>query len=408
MVGVEGDGMRILMVNNTNPAGARTGGHRRVEEVLLGLSRHHEVTFCTVADRTPASDEVDPRWADIDVRLAPAPGAVTRLVRRASWVGQRVPYHVALYRSADLSGNVAGLLERRTYDLVYVHFLRSLQYVPASCPLPIVLDQHNVDRQIWETRARHAEGVVEPLVARLNHRRTVRYEEAMEARVSAWVSVSEEDARATRTYSSKPVFVAPNGVDTEVFRPQEAPEGDEDRDTLGFLGSMDLEQNVAGVRFLVEDVLPRVTVRRPVRLLVIGRNPSPEIRNLRTPDWCTLEVTGTVDSVPEWLARIDVFCGSVLWGGGTKLKMLESMAMGLPIVATEHAAQGLAATHERHLLVAGNAEEYAAALDRLLRDGEARREMGKRARALVEEHYRWEAITDRLSGDLVELAGGRR
>jgi len=197
-----------------------------------------------------------------------------------------------------------------------------------------------------------------------------------------------------------PSMVLSNGVDLEAFRP--APDAAEP-DHLVFTGVMDYHPNVDACVWFAEEILPLVRERRPdVRFSIVGSHPAPEVRRLgRLPG---VTVTGSVPETRDWLRRAMVAVAPLRIARGIQNKVLEAMAMGLPVVGTTSATQGVAGRSGRDYRVADDPRAFADAVVRLLAEPAAARELGRRARAFVEERYSWEAALAPLDALLDRLA----
>jgi len=325
---------------------------------------------------------------------------------------QSDPYHAQLYRSSVVAAAVAEQLRRDNIDLIYCHFLYSAQYLPRSVGVPVCVDPHNVDREYWSSKVAAARGL-RRLVTVLNRNRVCRYERKLLDRFQAYVCVSNDDRRITQEYASPPVphvLTAPNGVDARAFAPAAKPPPDATTPlTLGFLGSLDVPMNVASVRRFYGQVWPHLCqalAPRQTRLLLIGRNPDPSLIRLTRGDPGVV-YSGTVPDVRPWLAQLDIFVAPLVEGAGTKLKTLEAMAMGLPVVGTPLAFLGLGGESGRHFHCAGDDRAFVAAIADLAASPARRQQMGTAARAYVETRFSWDCITDRLAHDLSRCFGLR-
>jgi glycosyltransferase involved in cell wall biosynthesis len=183
-------------------------------------------------------------------------------------------------------------------------------------------------------------------------------------------------------------MVLRNGVDLEHYRP--APEQAEPGH-LVFTGVMDYFPNIDGCVHFVREVLPRVRSEFPdARFTIVGSRPTPEV--LRLAETPGVTVTGFVDDTRDWLRRAAVSVAPLRIARGIQNKVLEAMAMGLPVVGTTPATQGVEANAGRDLVVADEPAEQAHAVRALLRDPERARRMGAAARSFVETTYDWEVV----------------
>jgi len=148
------------------------------------------------------------------------------------------------------------------------------------------------------------------------------------------------------------------------------------------------------VRYFCREVLPRLQRAQPVRFRIVGAYPPEVVRRLG--DLPGVEVTGQVDEIGPCYRTAAVFVAPVLQGSGTRLKILEAMASGCPVVSTTIGAEGLGAVHEREILLADTPDDMAAAIARLMREPELAMRLAQAARAFVVAHYDWDGIAARL------------
>ena len=208
-----------------------------------------------------------------------------------------------------------------------------------------------------------------------------------------------------------PISVLPNGVDLNYFKPMEVPR---DPATLVLSGKMSYHANVAAARYLVRDIMPRVWAQRPdVKLYIVGKDPPKEITKLKSPIFnlqspisnfesaiCNpkseIVITGHVPDIRPYLTQATIAVCPVLYSAGIQNKVLEAMAMGIPVVATPQSCAALEVTNRENILIAEEAEEFAQRVLELLDDEGLRERMGRNARRYAEQHHDWRDVAQRL------------
>lgn len=284
---------------------------------------------------------------------------------------------------------------REPWDVVHVEHLRGAGFAREVPPDRLVFDAVDSITRLFEQAQAMAPGRLTRWVARLELRRTRRFEAGWLSAFLRIVVTSEEDATALRRLAPNGpamLTVIPNGVDLEFFRPQAVPR---DPATLIFTGKMSYHANVAAALDLIREIMPRIWAHRPeVRLWIVGRNPPSRLRQAaRDP---RVEIIGTVPDLRPYLARATLAVCPMRYAVGIQNKVLEAMAMGTPVVATPPVQGGLRAVPGRDLVIAAGAEAFAEAVLRLLDDPAERAALGTAGRAYVETHHRWEALAERL------------
>jgi glycosyltransferase involved in cell wall biosynthesis len=189
-----------------------------------------------------------------------------------------------------------------------------------------------------------------------------------------------------------PILLVPNGVDCGGFRPGLAAS---QVGRLVFSGALRYAANLEAMTYFLQEVYPRVRQQRPgVHLHITGSTQGADLARLRLDETVTL--TGFVDDIRPEIASACVSVVPVLSGGGTRIKILEAMALGTPVVSTSKGAEGLAVTPGENILLADTAQGFAQATLRLLEDPELRARLARNARQLVQERYSWSRIGRRL------------
>ncbi|MEO6212476.1 MAG: glycosyltransferase family 4 protein [Vicinamibacterales bacterium] len=389
---------RMLMISPAAPWPATTGGLVRIAGLLDQMARQFDLTL--VSPRR--TDQVVPHGLPARCVFAEMPDA-GRVQRVVSMLDPSRPFHAAVYSRPEIGVLVRRALASERYDVVYSHFIYGMEYL-ADSPVPVIIDQQNVDRVYWQNKADHSTFPVNVFAA-WNTRRTIAYETRFLPRIWAYVSVSDEDREQTRSYAGQAVehfWVAPNGVDTARFAPGRGAVLSSPAITLGYLGSMDLQMNVEAVLRFGTELLPGIRARLSgveVTFLVIGRNPSASVRSLahKTPG---MRLSGTVDDVVPWLHQVDVVVCPLRIGAGTKLKVAEAMSCGLPVVGSSLAFAGLPGRSGEHYVRVDDDASFVDAVCQLAQTPTMRRMIGRNARLLAETHLEWDAIGRHLADDI--------
>jgi glycosyltransferase involved in cell wall biosynthesis len=295
-------------------------------------------------------------------------------------------------------------IETERPDVLYMDHLDSFVYShvapKGTC---LALDLHNVYSLIAARTAQESSAM-----RRVYLNREARLLRKMEAecarRCDVLTAVSTEEAEYFRGLGNAHVHVVPNGVDCQRYA--ELPVGRKGGvPTILYLGAMSWRPNVAAAQFLAADVLPSVREVVPDAVLrIVGRDPLPEVVALaRRPG---VSVTGAVDSVVPYLAEAHVLAVPLESGGGTRLKILEAFAAGLPVVSTPVGAEGIDAQPGVHFLQADR-PQFARALVAALCDGDTRQRLPSAARQLVLEKYDWRAVGERAIDAILDGLGRR-
>lgn len=314
-------------------------------------------------------------------------------------------YNVERFRSPALEARLREIAAEWRPDVVLLESLYMVPSLPAlrrATGAPAVLRSVNVEHEIWDRLAANARGPFLRPWLRLLASRLRTYEVGTMDSVDAILPVTAEDAETYRRLGARvPLHVTPVGMD-----PREWPDrsGRGDPETLVFLGSLDWRPNLEAVRWFVGEVWPRVKAESPrARFRIAGSNPARELAGKALPDG--VELLGRVADAREFLASGSAMVVPLLSGGGVRVKILEAMALGVPVVSTRLGATGIAAQDGRQILLADDAASLASACTRLLRDRDSSVRLGRAGRARILEGHDAARIGRDLLGFLQGLGG---
>jgi polysaccharide biosynthesis protein PslH len=389
--------MRILWVKTGPLLPLDTGGKRRTHAMLTEISREHEVTYLALlpeGTEISAAEEADAyaqRKIWITSHQVPKSSPRFWLDLARSTVLTSRPYAVQRYEEPKLRAQLQEMAAQKEFDLVICDFLApALNFLGVSFSCPTILFQHNIESQIWKRLAEAESNFIKRRYLHLQYRRMFVWEDKLSRLFDGVITVSPDDSRLARELYglSNVLGDVPTGVDVQLFQPgPPAPPPF----TVGFLGSMDWMPNIDACQFFLDDIFPKVQAQRPdCRLKIIGRNPPAHLRE-RANDH--IIVTGTVDDVAPHVQSCHAIIVPLRAGGGTRIKIYEAMAMGVPVISTRIGAEGLPVVHEEDILLADEALDFAAAIVRLAAEPSLAASLAKQARLNVENHYSWTAAT---------------
>lgn len=284
------------------------------------------------------------------------------------------------------------------FDLLQVeHSHLGTAIMGMAIPVPTVLDWHNVYTVIEARRTAQATSPKNRLRSWQEWRRVRRAETQAAKWFEHSVAVSAADAEAIQAlHSGVKVNVVPNGVDCEYFSNPEP--GTFEAGSLVFTGTMDYEPNEEGVLFFCEEVLPAILREEPaIQFYVVGQRPSNAVKTLERSYPGTVHVTGFVDDVRPYLQRAAVSVVPLLNGGGTRLKILESLAMQKPVVSTTVGAEGLGLEEGHEIVIADGPESFAQAVLNLLGDRRTGERLASHGYQTAKSRFDWKVVAKRLN-----------
>jgi sugar transferase (PEP-CTERM/EpsH1 system associated) len=404
--------MNILFVAPRIPYPLDTGGKIRTFNILKQIrDAGHKVTLLSFVFKK--GEEAQGPFREMGIMVVGVPGSdrLSLAVAHRAFV-RRLPVSVAKYRHPVMAGVLVRLIREQKIDVVHFDHIHMAQYLDLCPGVPTVIDEHNVEALILKRLRDNEKGYFKKLLYSREYEAMSRLERRLCLKAFRVLTVSDEDkAKLQGLCDGKAkIEVIPNGVDVEYFR-SPVPFGEacaltshlSPEDSLVFTGSMDWVPNADAITWFCRDILPLIWQKRPeVKLYVVGKNPPLGLVDLGKKD-ARIIVTGSVPDVRPYVERSKVFVVPLRIGGGTRLKILEAMAMRKPVVSTGIGAEGIDAWTGQDIYIADSPHKFAEKTLELLGDDAACEKLGKNGERLVHAQYDWKIIGKKLARVYQEL-----
>ena len=385
--------MRILYVCHRFPYPPRRGGTIRPFNMIRHLAQKHEVVVCSLTrspEQTRDAQGITPFCAEFHI------GEVddrVQTLRMVATLPTPLTASASFFHSTRLARQIRRVLAEQKIDLIFVHCSSVAHYVEHVAGIPKILDFGDMDSQKWLEYTQHR-----PFPLSLGYwwegTRLLAEEKRLARRFDFCTATTLAEHDTLLGYGTgTPSDWFPNGVDNGFFAPAE--EIAYEPDTLVFVGRMDYYPNQQCMFDFCADVLPLLKARRPaVKLQIVGAEPSKAVRRLGKIDGVT--VTGSVLDVRPFVTRAAMTVAPLRIARGTQNKILEAMAMGVPVVASAIAAAGVDAVPGQHLVAADTPAEQCEAILRLLDDPKERSRLALAGRKRVLTNHAWPSSMQRL------------
>lgn len=395
--------LNVLVLDEEIPFPLNSGKRIRTWNLLRHLGTRHTITFvCYGSPEDPRRHALESLGLHVILvsELPPSDsmrfyaGALTNLA--STW-----PYSVSRHHTHRFSQAVRQLIASERFDLVHLEWTPYASYLDAIGNLPTLIMAHNIETTVWQRRSQHASHSLERSYMSLQASKMARFERRSFQRTTRVAVVSSQEQQIAIEWGARATSVVPNGVDTEALMPM--PEAAE-RDSLLFLGSLDWQPNRDALLYLLQQILPEIQAQHPgATLRVVGRQPATKLRE-QVEGHQGVEWVGEVPDIRPFFARAAVVLVPLRVGGGSRIKILESLSMEKAVVTTEVGAEGLNVISGRHCLIASGPREFARSVVDLLNAPERAAEMGRNGRNLVVSQYDWSQIAESLDRAWIETA----
>jgi len=395
--------LRILWLSHFVPFPPKGGCFQRTYNLLTRVAAHHDVHLLAMKHKRGAHPDEETReartellrhCASVDiVDISQATSTARLAMRGIRSVLSGSALTVTVFDSPQFRAAVRTAIQEFAFDAAHLDTISLAQYLDELRSIPVVMTHHGAEsfmirRRIARERNLLLKGFffAEWLALR-------DYERRMCPRVATNVVVSAADAKILADIAPASRFVViENGVDVDYFTPVQHNASR----TLVFAGRLDQYSNREGILFFMREVWPSVrSAYRDAAIHIIGSNPPESLLSLAKTD-PNVKVHGFVPDVRPYFQSACIAVCPIRDGGGTRIKVLDALAQGIPIVATTIACEGIDVVPDRHLLVADTPEEFASQIKRIFEDANLRTALAANGRALAERAYSWDAIAAKL------------
>ena len=394
--------MNILYVCHRFPFPPKRGGKIRPFNMIrhLGASGHRVYVASLVRSDEEAKEGQGLAEFCTGLRMGRVRDSVQGM-RMLARLPTATPSSMGYFYSPELKRNIAQLRAAHRFDLVFVHCSSVAQYVEDVGDAAKILDFGDMDSQKWLEYAHYKPWPLSWGYALEGHK-LEREEKRLARRFDLCTATTRAEWETLAGFApGTPTDWFPNGVDAGYFAPTDEPY---EPDTLAFVGRMDYYPNQECMFRFCADVLPLLQARRSgVRLLIVGADPTPAVRRLAELPGVT--VTGSVPDVRPYLRKSALMVAPLAIARGTQNKILEAMAMGVPVVTSRVAAGGVDARDPEDFLAATTPDEYVAAILAVMDDSALRRRLATQGRARMLSHHAWDRSMRRLDGIIERCAG---
>jgi len=389
--------MKILFIAPRLPWPLDTGGRLRTFNLFKQLSGFAEMQMVSYSFES-RDEEWKKEIEKLGVKVTLVPARESTFLERAWNIAfKTLPHSIVKYYTPSMKKVLEKLSKSEHFDAVHIDHIHMAHYNECFKGIPCFLDAHNVEYKIWERC-----GEVEPmLVKRMLYfqqsSKMKTYEAKKTKEFKGVFTCSADDKRilSDLTSGEVPIHVIPNGVDTEFNSPDPAQDANEE-EAIVFTGSMNWLPNEDAITFFCGKVLPLIWEKKgSVKFYVVGKHPSAVIRELAQRDPRVI-ITGRVDDVRPYIWRSRVSIVPLRIGGGTRLKILEAMALSKAIVSTSIGAEGIEYTDGKNILIGDSPRDFADKVLLVLNDKQRSREIGVDARQFVCGKYDWNIIGQKL------------
>jgi len=394
--------MKILLITPRLPYPPYRGDKLKIFNLLkrlAGKNSIHLVSFIEEKSELQYLNDLAPYCAAIDVVPLSRWQSYSRCVLG---VLSNLPLQVHYFKSGRMQRLLDEICRRQHFDVIHTHLIRMAPYT-AGLRHPLkVLDLTDAVSLYLQRFLAREEALPMKLLLKMELNRMSRYESIVERFNACFVCSEPDRDQLIKAAPAADIRIIPNGVDLAYFSSNGAVAYEPQR--IVFTGNLTYHPNIDGIFYFVEEIFPLVKKEAPAaKFYIVGQSPPPRVQALASED---VIVTGFVEDIKQYYLSSAVAVSPIRFGAGTLNKILEPLALGVPVVATSMGIEGLDLKIGKDILVADRPHAFARHVIQILKDADFRERMGKAGMTIVRRLYNWDSIVDALESVYQELANG--
>ncbi len=393
--------MKILFLANRVPYPPFRGDKLKIYNLAKRLYKRHELyllTFAQTEEDLQYKKDLEPYFKEVHFVYQPKWKSAVECLKG---LYRPEPFQVLYFNSSEMQAALTELTQRVKFDAAHVQHLRMSPYMKDMNGLPRILDLPDAFSLYWERRKNVKRGFLSAIFENMEQRRVLKYEPILSKYNLGLVCSSEDLTYLQQQHRLTNLKLLPNGVDTTTFKAKNHDYSGCSR--ILFTGNMDYAPNVDAVVYFVQDVLPIIKKQfSDVKFIIAGQRPVPRVLDLKC-DY--VEVTGFVEDLASMYDSADVVVAPLRFGAGTQNKVLEAMAMGIPVVCSNIGFAGLGISSGDGAFLASDKETFAQSVIALLESEALRRSTGTTGYDIIHSRFDWDAVSEKLERYLMDIAG---
>lgn len=384
--------MKILFVANRVPYPPFRGDKLKIYNLAKRLSVNHEIHLITFAESKEDynyGEELGKLFKQVHIISLPKWQSYLNCLIA---IFSNIPFQVAYFKSRKMNRLVQDFLSKNEMDVIHTQHLRMAQFT-SNIAMPKILDLPDAFSLYWKRRIENQQNPIKRFFEKIEYKRLYKFEGEIVKNFNLGLVCSREDLNYMKEeHGSSNIDLLRNGVDLDTFKS----DGHEysNNTTLLFTGNMDYAPNVDAVGYFVKDIFPIITSKFPkVKFIIAGQRPVKQVLDLKAD---TIEITGFIPDLKVMYQQAAIVVSPLRFGAGTQNKVLEAMAMGIPVVSGNIGFEGLEIENGEGVFLETSTAGFANKVLELLESESLRKQTGMKGNRVAREKFSWDIISLQL------------